>query len=525
MKLKKFIFCLKLNLRKLILFLAVFSIVILFIASLFVNYSIQKKELLDTSLSVNMEYATKIAQKTDSQIQTVLKQLDYSAMLLGQSFDDEKFKQSEVDRLKFQSNFFDSVIISDKHGRILNFSPSKIALNKNVINRTLGFTESLDTQKTVITSPYYSVKKNLIVFISQPIFDRHKNYLGFVGGAIYLKERNIINELLTISFNYKDSYMYVLDSQHKIIFHPDVHRIGTYATDNTGLDYMEKHSIGKIRLINSKGVDNLAGFAKVKHTDWIIVSQQPTHKLLEKVPNLIYKIIAYMLVFYILIFLIIWKISYYISAPLNRLATMASHLNNPETANQIKDVDALYYEVRNFKRSLLQSSSNFSKRISTLNHYVNTDPLTGLYNRRGMELHIERLMKSNIPFAIIAVDIDYFKKINDQYGHEKGDMVLKRTAQHIKDCVRNIDICCRIGGEEFVILSPIDSQNLSINIAERIRQLLEKSPIDHIPAVTVSIGIAHWPEISTDIHKVFKAADEYLYLAKAEGRNCIRYKK
>lgn len=64
-----------------------------------------KKELLDTSLSVNMEYATKIAQKTDSQIQTVLKQLDYSAMLLGQSFDDEKFKQSEVDRLKFQSNF------------------------------------------------------------------------------------------------------------------------------------------------------------------------------------------------------------------------------------------------------------------------------------------------------------------------------------------------------------------------------------------------------------------------------------
>ncbi|WP_254636000.1 cache domain-containing protein, partial [Acinetobacter bereziniae] len=294
--------------------MAVFSIVILFIASLFVNYSIQKKELLDTSLSVNMEYATKIAQKTDSQIQTVLKQLDYSAMLLGQSFDDEKFKQSEVDRLKFQSNFFDSVIISDKHGRILNFSPSKIALNKNVINRTLGFTESLDTQKTVITSPYYSVKKNLIVFISQPIFDRHKNYLGFVGGAIYLKERNIINELLTISFNYKDSYMYVLDSQHKIIFHPDVHRIGTYATDNTGLDYMEKHSIGKIRLINSKGVDNLAGFAKVKHTDWIIVSQQPTHKLLEKVPNLIYKIIAYMLVFYILIFLIIWKISYYISA-------------------------------------------------------------------------------------------------------------------------------------------------------------------------------------------------------------------
>ena len=122
MKLKKLIFCLKLNLRKLILFLAIFSIAILFIASLFVNYSIQKKELLDTSLSVNMEYATKIAQKTDSQIQTVLKQLNYSATLLGDSFNDEQFKQLEVDRLKFQSNYFDSVIISDKYGHVLNYS-------------------------------------------------------------------------------------------------------------------------------------------------------------------------------------------------------------------------------------------------------------------------------------------------------------------------------------------------------------------------------------------------------------------
>ena len=195
MKLKKLIFCLKLNLRKLILFLAIFSIAILFIASLFVNYSIQKKELLDTSLSVNMEYATKIAQKTDSQIQTVLKQLNYSATLLGDSFNDEQFKQLEVDRLKFQSNYFDSVIISDKYGHVLNYSPSKIAINKNVVNTTLGFKQSIETQKTVITSPYYSIKNNLIVFISQPIFDKDKKYLGFIGGAIYLKEKNIINEL------------------------------------------------------------------------------------------------------------------------------------------------------------------------------------------------------------------------------------------------------------------------------------------------------------------------------------------
>lgn len=525
MKIKKLLFCLKLNLRKLILFLAIFSIVILFTASLFVNYAIQKKELLDTSLSVNMEYATKIAHSADIQFQVVLNELNYSALLLGKSFDNNQLKQSEVDRLKEQSNFFNSVIISDKNGRVLNYSPTKIALNKNVINTTPGFKQSIETQKTVVTSPYLSIKNNLIIFISQPIFDKDKNYLGFVGGAIYLKENNIINALLTTNFNYKDSYMYVLDGSRKIIFHPDQNRIGSLATKNTGLNYITTHEVGKLRLINSKGVDNLAGFAKAKSMNWIVVSQQPTEKLLEKIPNLIYKIIAYMLIFYILIFLIIWKISYFISAPLNRLATMASHLNNPEIEGQIKDVDALYYEVRNFKRSLLQSSSSFQKRISTLNHYVNTDPLTGLYNRRGMELQIDRLMKSKNAFAIIAVDIDYFKKINDQYGHETGDLVLKATAEQINDCLRGADICCRVGGEEFIIISPVNHPSLSISIAERVRSFLETSKIDGLPTITVSIGIAHWPETSKDVHRVFKSADEYLYLAKAEGRNCIRYQK
>ncbi|OTG81074.1 sensor domain-containing diguanylate cyclase [Acinetobacter sp. ANC 4648] len=524
MKLKKVIFALKLNLRKLILFLAIFCVIILFTASLFVNYYIQKKQLIDISLSVNKEYASKIAHNTNSQFQMILKELSYSANLLGDSFDKTQFVQSEVDRLKFQSNFFNSVIVSDKNGKILNYAPSQIALNKDVINTTLGFQQSIKTKNTVITSPYYSIRNNLIVFISQPIFDKDKNYLGFIGGAIYLKDPNIVNELLTSKYGYKDSYMYVLDNSRKIIFHPNKDRIGTLAENNTGLDFMTSNDSGQIRLTNSQGVDNLAGFAKVECTNWIVVSQQPTNKLLEKIPNLIYKIIAYMFVFYLLVFFIIWRISDLISTPLNRLATIASNLNKPDIDKQIKNVDPWYFEVRNFKRSLLQSSYNFKRKISTLNHYINTDPLTGLYNRRGMELHIDQLMKSKVPFAIIAIDIDHFKKINDQYGHEQGDLVLKITAQRIKDNFRDIDFCCRVGGEEFIIISPIHNQKLSLNIAERVREILEKSPIDDIPAVTISMGIAHWPQTSTDINKVFRIADEYLYKAKTEGRNCIRYK-
>ena len=97
--------------------------------------------------------------------------------------------------------------------------------------------------------------------------------------------------------------MYVIDKNDKIIFHPDHERIGEIIKNNTGLDYI-KTKFRKIRLINSRGVDNLAGFSHVKTTNWIIVSQQPTKQLLKQANSIIYKVSAGIFIFYLLIFML-----------------------------------------------------------------------------------------------------------------------------------------------------------------------------------------------------------------------------
>lgn len=524
MKLFKFIEKkLNLNLRKLILFLAIFSVSSLFIISLLISYQIVKKQLIDNSLSLNSQYANKIAMSTDKHFENILIELEYSAKFLGKKYYIEEVRQAEVERLKMQSKHYNSVVIGDSLGRLINYSPNILNINKNKIQTTLGITNSIKNKKAYISKPYLSVKNNMIVFISHPIFDEQNRYKGFIGAAIYLKEKNLINQLLTTDDSYKKSYMYVIDKDGQIIFHPDHKRIGEIVKNNSGLEYIKQKKNGYIRLINSRGVDNLAGFSHIKTTDWIIVSQQPTLELLTQAESILYKVSAGIFIFYLLIFYIVWKCSFYIASPLHKLANMAGSLDRPETSNEIKSISPWYYEIVKFKLSLLLSIRGFSLKINEMDRHINTDPLTGLMNRRGLNFAIEKKVSMKIFFSILLIDIDFFKRINDTYGHEQGDLVLKYFAEIMQKNFRKNDVCCRHGGEEFIVLIPNASKQEAYESAERLRKAVEQQFIENVGYITISIGIAYWPESAKDISEVFRIADKRLYEAKSSGRNCIRY--
>ena len=202
---------------------------------------------------------------------------------------------------------------------------------------SLGIVESTEKKKTYISSPYWSLSNNLVVMMSQPIYDKTHQYLGMISGAIYLQKNNLINTMLNTQYDYKKSYMYVIDQHNRIIFHPDKKRIGEKIINNTGLDYINNHRKGSIRLKNSLGIDNLAGFAHIPSVKWIVVSQQPTDDLLAQANTLILKVSIGISFFYLFIFLLVWYISSFISSPLNRLARMASMLNQAEIQDKIKE--------------------------------------------------------------------------------------------------------------------------------------------------------------------------------------------
>jgi two-component system cell cycle response regulator len=158
-----------------------------------------------------------------------------------------------------------------------------------------------------------------------------------------------------------------------------------------------------------------------------------------------------------------------------------------------------------------------------------TDQLTGLHNRRYMARHLDTLMKNASdakPISFLIMDIDYFKAVNDTYGHDVGDEVLRDFASRIGANVRGIDLACRYGGEEFVVVMPDTDAGFAYTVAERLRQSIELTPFPisrapHKINVTASIGIASSNGNGDDSDKLLHRADQALYRAKREGRNRV----
>ena len=159
-----------------------------------------------------------------------------------------------------------------------------------------------------------------------------------------------------------------------------------------------------------------------------------------------------------------------------------------------------------------------------------TDALTGLSNRRYMESHLATLIEQAAArgksLAALVLDIDYFKAINDTHGHDAGDDVLRDFALRIKRSIRGIDLACRYGGEEFVIIMPETDMAVAAMVAERLRRRIAADPFAvaqgtrHIP-VTISIGIAGLRGKEDTAANLLKRADEALYRAKRDGRNRV----
>lgn len=177
---------------------------------------------------------------------------------------------------------------------------------------------------------------------------------------------------------------------------------------------------------------------------------------------------------------------------------------------------------------LKQKNRQLVELLEKVEILASTDPLTGLFNRRRFEAILEnefkRVARYNSPLACLMIDIDYFKKINDGYGHHTGDLVLQKIAQIIKNTIRAIDVTARWGGEEFVVLLPQTDKKAALQSASRILKAISACKFTGLPdkKITASIGIASLPNPSIDAgEKLVDFSDIAMYDAKSKGRNRI----
>jgi two-component system cell cycle response regulator len=170
--------------------------------------------------------------------------------------------------------------------------------------------------------------------------------------------------------------------------------------------------------------------------------------------------------------------------------------------------------------------SNYQQSISM----AVTDALTGLYNRHYLNTHLENMVRQSLkngkPLALMIMDMDHFKAVNDTYGHDVGDMVLKRLAEIIVQTSRSTDLVARFGGEEFVILMPETDAQAALNAASRVREEVEQAPFaisgGETLHKTISIGVANLHPDGDSAESLLKRADEALYSAKHSGRNQVK---
>lgn len=167
-------------------------------------------------------------------------------------------------------------------------------------------------------------------------------------------------------------------------------------------------------------------------------------------------------------------------------------------------------------------------------HYVDRvkqlaylDGLTGIFNRRFFELRIaeevERARRFNSSMSVIMIDIDHFKRLNDEFGHLLGDEVLRQVSSVLNQHLRKTDVVCRYGGEEFAIVLSQTDPHLSLQVAEKLRRTVETWQFPGVPrAVTISAGTAGYPMHGCSRDELVKSADAALYAAKQAGRNCVR---
>lgn len=212
----------------------------------------------------------------------------------------------------------------------------------------------------------------------------------------------------------------------------------------------------------------------------------------------------------------------YITRPLIHLCHVARNMGSyrfdiKKMGNEYTD------EIGELTRTFYEMAGKLEKEVCH-------DNLTGLFNRNIFQIRLTEECAQSLrykhPFAVMMVDVDHFKQVNDNYGHPAGDKVLQDIALIMASQLRGEDCLARYGGEEFVILLPQSSKRGALHVAEKVRKKVEKHyfQIDdnNTLSLTVSIGVAIFPEDTSDLKWLLALADQALYAAKREGRNLVR---
>ena len=313
------------------------------------------------------------------------------------------------------------------------------------------------------------------------------------------------------------------------------------------IDVKSLHSRGSLRETEIAGEHVVAAAQRVALLDWNVAIVTPFATAYASAISVVTRVFAIDLCIILVFSIIAYRITARVVRPIGQLSEAVrrvmlgqAELEIPEVSSRdeiglltrtfndmIHQQRSQREEIEEANRHLKDRNMRLQQANEVLNQLSITDGLTRLHNHRFFQDHltreIRRVERTQEPLAILVIDIDDFKRLNDRLGHAAGDEILARIAQILNGAVRGSDLCARYGGEEFVILAPGTDTQGAYALAEKVRTAIAESSFivdDSLRPlrVTVSVGVAAF---TGNRKRFFQKADQALYRAKADGKNCV----
>jgi len=502
------------TLRFWILSLICFTMLGIVVSTLTSSYFVTKQILFENSLEQNRVYSMKLAQMTDEAFSYMQSNLEARKSDVVKSIDNHLAVTGILEQINISGKNFNSLAVINDEGFVIATTPNLGIVGSKI--DSLGVREAKARKEAFISKPYYAQTGRLLILISTPLFGDDGEYLGTLNGTIYLEEKNFISQILAEHYSEDGSYVFVVDQEGTLIYHPDKTRIGENVESNLVVQKLMQEKNGALQLDNTKGKNFLAGYTYIEQSEWGVVSQTPTNTAVKPLTGIMFMIFFFSLPFILIIIVIAFYVSTKLASPLRKLAIYTLREKNDQDLSL--DIPTWYFEAKQLTETIENYTKQQQETVDNMKIISVTDPLTGLKNRRFGDLLLDELLNYKIGFSLIMIDIDHFKKVNDKFGHLAGDEVLQFIATSLRDLCVDQEECIRLGGEEFIIILPEKDLEEAYNLGERIRKTVEYSvpPIDK--KITISLGVGEYRTGET-LTQVMNRIDLALYEAKSNGRN------
>nr|WP_305121005.1 sensor domain-containing diguanylate cyclase [Saccharibacillus sp. JS10] len=495
------------------------------IITLFASYRSEQQLLEARTLETNSREAQRIAESVDLLFDSIDRSLRTFA---GEFIHDQKLKSSaeasRTLRLLYEStDYYAEVFVANPDGKVVaaySGEPSDSRINN--IEASL-LKQAMRVRGSFQSLPYRDAQSGMAILSTDAIYAEDGTYQGVVGGILHM-ESDIIRDGLfgNRTIDEQNSFAYIVNEQATLIYHTDPARQSEDINSNQVISDLSQGRSGKQKWTSETDQRYLVAYTYSHTTNWGILVQTPNRWISEQQNEQLRRTLFVVLVpFFILVITTLW-LADRIAAPFVSLTNFVARAAERPQDAAIPTVRRHWNrEVDLLSGAVMRTVQEMKRQNRDLSDFAWKDSLTGLLNRRAIDETLQKLEGDNRHFALLLIDIDYFKSVNDRYGHAAGDTVLREVAHILEHTISSRDLCGRYGGEEFVVILPDLSLQETYQVAERLRVAVAAHENELGIPVTLSIGGAVSPMQSTQVDELLKLADRALYRAKERGRNTV----